>query len=82
MKQKATNVTLVNKEYSATNMQLRNEYMIDNSDVLIAIWTGKRYGGTFNAIQYAIRKNKRIIWIDPTQKKLIAIPFSYKPIDK
>lgn len=33
-------------------LQIRNEYMVDNSDLLIACWDGTR-GGTYNCIKYA-----------------------------
>lgn len=34
-------------------MQRRNEWMVDNSTALLALWNGDRKGGTFNCIQYA-----------------------------
>lgn len=33
-------------------LELRNEYMVDNSDLLLAVWNGTR-GGTKNCIDYA-----------------------------
>ena len=38
----------------------RNKYMIDNSDVLIAVWDGSP-SGTKHAIDYAKEKNKEVI---------------------
>ena len=50
--------------YSAFKMQKRNEYMVDNSDVIISCWDGTS-GGTKNCIDYAKKLNKKIIRIDP-----------------
>jgi uncharacterized phage-like protein YoqJ len=50
--------------YSAYKMQVRNEWMVDRCDKLIAIWDGTP-GGTGNCVQYANSKNKEIIFINP-----------------
>lgn len=47
-------------------MQKRNEWMVDNCDVLIAVWDGSP-GGTANCIKYAEDKVDTIIRIDPKQ---------------
>lgn len=31
----------------------RNRWMVDNADVVMAYWTGKEKGGTFNCVKYA-----------------------------
>lgn len=41
-----------NKEYTAECMQERNKWMVDNCDVLVAVWDGSK-GGTANCIRYA-----------------------------
>ncbi len=46
--------------YEIYKMQVRNEWMVDNSDMVLAIWDGSK-GGTYNCIQYAKRKNREII---------------------
>lgn len=50
--------------YAANKMQIRNEWMVDHCDVLIAIWDGTS-GGTANCIEYAKSVNKQIYYIDP-----------------
>lgn len=50
-------------EYSPSKMQLRNMYMVDNSDIVIAVWNGDKKGGTWNCIKYARNKNKKIVYI-------------------
>ncbi len=45
-------------------MQLRNQWMVDNCDILIAVWDNSP-GGTANCIRYAKLHNKHIIFINP-----------------
>ena len=52
----ARNIIQVGKEPydpGLMQMQTRNIRMIEDADVLIAIWNGEKFGGTWNAIQYA-----------------------------
>jgi uncharacterized phage-like protein YoqJ len=51
--------------YTAAKMQIRNQYMCDRCDVLIAVWDGSP-GGTGNCVKYAQNIDKKIIFIDPT----------------
>jgi uncharacterized phage-like protein YoqJ len=61
---KAKEIVIVSEGgYSVTKMQLRNEWMVDNCDLLIAIWDGSA-GGTANCIKYA-KDKKEIIYINP-----------------
>jgi uncharacterized phage-like protein YoqJ len=50
--------------YSAAKMQVRNEWMVDHCDKLIAVWDGTP-GGTGNCVNYAKSKNSDIIYINP-----------------
>jgi uncharacterized phage-like protein YoqJ len=52
--------------YAPWKMQIRNEWMIDKCDVLIAVYDGTE-GGTHNAFTYAEKINKDVYRIDPTQ---------------
>lgn len=45
------------REYRPGLMQRRNEWMVDNSDRLIAVWNGSS-GGTQNCVNYAVRRRK------------------------
>jgi uncharacterized phage-like protein YoqJ len=47
--------------YSPAKMQIRNAWMVDNSAVVLAIWDGTKKGGTWNCIQYALKKKKFVI---------------------
>ena len=62
---KADIVKLVTDEtYKPYLMQIRNEYMVDLADKIIAVWNGSS-GGTANCVKYAQKKNKEIIRIIP-----------------
>jgi uncharacterized phage-like protein YoqJ len=51
--------------YAIWKLQVRNQWMVDNSDEIIACFDGSP-GGTKNCIVYATNKNKKIYVIDPT----------------
>ena len=50
--------------YTVRCMQRRNEFMVDNSSLLIAVWNGEP-GGTANTVRYAQKTEKQIIRLDP-----------------
>jgi uncharacterized phage-like protein YoqJ len=50
--------------YSASKMQIRNEWMVDHCDKLIAVWD-ESPGGTGNCVSYAKSQNKNILFINP-----------------
>ncbi len=56
-------------EYKAWLLQKRNEYMVDLSDLIIAIWDGSP-SGTANCINYAKKYYKPIIYINPNNVKI------------
>jgi uncharacterized phage-like protein YoqJ len=51
-------------EYTNTCMQERNEWMVNECDLLIAVWDGSA-GGTGNCVKYAMNQCKDIITINP-----------------
>lgn len=46
-------------EYAAWKMQARNQWMVDNCDVVLAVWDGSE-GGTANCYRYA--HERKFIW--------------------
>lgn len=57
---RASQVHIISPEgsYNPQNYQVRNEAMVDNSMFLVAFWLGKRRGGTYNCMKYALEKSK------------------------
>ncbi len=51
-------------EYYNGCMQKRNQYMVDTSSILIAVYDGIS-GGTKNTVEYAQKKGKKLIIIRP-----------------
>ena len=51
--------------YTHWCMQKRNEWMVDNSDYVIAVWKGSATGGTTNCVKYAKKKNSYITQLHP-----------------
>ena len=56
----ADKITLVNDHYFSYCMLARNKYMVDCSDIVLAVWNGGKKGGTWQTIKYANNKNKKI----------------------
>lgn len=52
--------------YSPEKMHLRNQWMVDHSHALLAVFNGTP-GGTANCIRYAKSKGRQIYLIDPTK---------------
>jgi len=54
-----------NEPYTPWCMQVRNEWMVNNSDYVIAVWNGAPKGGTTNCVNYAKKKNAYITQLHP-----------------
>jgi uncharacterized phage-like protein YoqJ len=50
--------------YTAYKMQIRNEWMVNNAEIGIAMWNGAS-GGTANCVRYAQKKGKPILVVHP-----------------
>ncbi len=55
--------SLICPSYTRFCMQKRNEYMINNSSFVIAVWNGENKGGTYNTLCYARQKHKDLVII-------------------
>jgi len=49
---------------AATLLNRRNEWMVDRTDIVLAVWNGSA-GGTANCRRYALKKGVRVIDINP-----------------
>ena len=56
---KCDKVTLLQTRYTPDCFDRRNRYMVDHSDLIIAVWNGSP-SGTGNTISYARSREKRI----------------------
>jgi len=48
--------------YSPAKMQVRNEWMVNNSNTVMSIWNGAKQGGTWNCMRYALAQGK-VPWV-------------------
>ena len=55
---------VTNTSFTPSCMEEQNQWMVDRSDAVIAVWDGKS-GGTANCIRYAKQNKKTIYYIDP-----------------
>ena len=63
----ASEVVIVSEgDYSPQKMQVRNQWMVDHSNILLAVWD-KSAGGTANCIRYAEAQGKPIRFINPRE---------------
>lgn len=53
-----------NTPYNKYSMQLRNQWMVNNCDMLVAIWDGSE-GGTANCVKYAKTMEVNTLIINP-----------------
>lgn len=51
--------------YSPEKMQVRNKWMVDRSNYVIAVWNGEKHGGTWNCMEYVRLKGKPILGVKP-----------------
>lgn len=58
-------ITVSPGPYAAWKNQRRNEFMVDNSDVVVAVWNGENKGGTANCVRYALGRPVRLIRYNP-----------------
>ena len=54
---------ILSKEYTSACMKKRNEFMVDNSSVVVA-YLKKDYGGTNQTVNYAVKKGKKVIYVN------------------
>ena len=57
---RADNINLISKQYTPECMLERNRYMVDKSELVIAVFNGIEQGGTWYTISYAKKENKVI----------------------
>ncbi len=66
---KCDKVIILQDEYTPSCMNMRNLYMVEHSDCVIAVWSGTE-GGTANTIRFAIERHLPITVLDPTTLRI------------
>ena len=61
----ADKIVQVCDEYQRGCFHIRNRYLVDNCDVLVAIYNGTDKGGTAYTVRYAKQQGKKIIILNP-----------------
>ncbi len=54
----------MSENYTSDCMLKRNRYMVDNSDIVIAVWDGRSGSGTGATVNYAKKQGKKVIIIE------------------
>lgn len=67
---RANYVVHVNREYHSGCMLERNRYLVDHSSFLLAVYNGTQRSGTGATVNYAKRKGRATIIIDPLTRML------------
>lgn len=62
-------LTTVSNHYDRDVFFARNRYMVDHADVLVCAFDGVK-GGTAYTVDYALKKNKIVIRIDPVAARV------------
>lgn len=56
--------------YAPWKLHARNQFIVDNSHFMVAVWNGNKLGGTFSTVVYAEKRERSIYQIDPVNKKV------------
>jgi len=57
-------IYVVSDVYTHYCMHVRNRYMVDKCDIVLAVWDEKP-GGTASTVKYAMKLGKEVIAVDP-----------------
>lgn len=49
--------------YGKSAGYVRNKTIVDSSNVFVVLWDERTYGGTYQALQYALEQDKSIIYL-------------------
>ena len=70
----ADQVVQVCDSYQRGCFHIRNRYLVDNCDLLIAIYNGEGKGGTAYTVNYAMKQGKEIVILNPNTLTREVIP--------
>ena len=72
-------VVIIHDSYIPSSYQERNKYIVNNCDILVAVFDGVNSGGTFNTIKYAYSQN---FSLNPSKKERQLIIISPDVVDR
>ena len=67
-------VITLSDRYTRDCYHVRNRYLVDHADKLLALYSGGATGGTAYTVKYARQKSKEIIVINPSTLERTVIP--------
>jgi hypothetical protein len=44
---------------------MRNYLIVDASEIIVALWDGRKSGGTYRTVEYAIEQGKKVVIFTP-----------------
>ena len=68
---RADKVTVLQDAYTPFCMQLRDAYMVENADLVLAVWNGSK-GGTAYTVNCARKRGRTIIILPPVDRRQAA----------
>ena len=54
-------IIFIQPTFSKQSYIIRDKFMVDHSDVILAVWDGIQQGGTYTTREYAIKQGKKVI---------------------
>lgn len=66
--QAADRVTVLQETYTPFCMQLRDAYMVEQADIVLAVWNGGK-GGTAYTVSCARKQHRDLIILPPTEQR-------------
>lgn len=58
----AAEVRFLEEKYSGGCHTRRDRRMVDDCDILLAVWDGKPWGGTYYTCRYALEKGRNVLF--------------------
>ena len=57
----ADSITYVSEKFGAASAHMRNMAIVDNSDIILAVYDGVSSGGTYRTIEYAKKRGVKVV---------------------
>lgn len=67
----ADSIVYVSREYHKSCMLERNRFLVDHTQILLAVYNGEYRGGTAATVRYARKLGRRLTVIDPLTRQII-----------